>query len=224
MIKSGVDAMGWQRARTEEQKQQRISKIIDAAARLYQKYSFEEITLVSIAQEAEFTRSNLYKYFNAKEEIFFELLKHDIILWRQDLAAILQKKKAYSIGEFASVWLKVQGRHGRMLKLISILYAYLEKNSSFESLVEFKKMAKEEFKILSRLLRKLFPSLSVENALKFLNMQLAAAIGLYTMTNLSPVQQKVLEDSEFDHFRVDYDIYYKETVGFVLQGLLGEQS
>jgi len=215
--------MEWVRARTEEQKEQRISEIVDATARLYKKHRFEEITFVSIAREATFTRSNLYKYFNSKEEIFFEFLKHDIILWRQDLVATLQKKKGCSVGEFASVWLEVQGRHERMLDLISILYAYLEKNSSIESLIDFKTMAKDEFKILSELLCGLFPTLSIENAVKFLNMQLAASIGLYTMTNLSATQQMVLEKPEFEHFKVDYHIYFEEVVEYLLQGLLSDE-
>ena len=215
--------MKWERARTEAQKQQRISEIIDATARLYEKHGFEEITFVSIAKEANFTRSNLYKYFNSKEEIFLEFLKHDIILWRQDLVATLKRKKGYSVGEFASVWLDVQGRHERKLNLISILYDYLEKKSSIESLTDFKAMAKDEFGILSELLCGLLPALSIENAVKFLNMQLAASIGLHRMTNLSEAQQKVLENPEFEHFKVDYNKYFKETVEYLLQGLLAHK-
>jgi len=215
--------MKWERARTEAQKQQRISEIIGATARLYEKYGFTEITFVSIAKEANFTRSNLYKYFNSKEEIFLEFLKHDIILWRQDLAATLKRNKGYSVGEFAAVWLEVQGRHARMLNLISILYDYLEKKSSIESLTDFKAMAKDEFGILSELLCGLLPALSMENAVKFLNMQLAASIGLFTMTNLSEAQQSVLAYPEFENFRVDYNIYFKEAVEFILQGLLAHK-
>jgi AcrR family transcriptional regulator len=214
--------MGWERARNEAQKEQRISEIIDATARLYKKHRFEEITFVSIAKEANFTRSNLYKYFNSKEEIFLEFLKHDIVLWRQDLVAIFQKGKRCSVEAFAAVWLMVQGRHARMLSLISILYDFLEKNSSIESLIDFKTMAKDEFRILSELLCGLFPTLSRQNAVKFLNMQLAASIGLYTMTNLSATQQKVLEQPEFEHFKVDYHIYFKEAVEYLLQGLLSD--
>jgi hypothetical protein len=40
--------MKWQRARSEEQKQQRISEIVNATARLYKKHSFEEISLLFI--------------------------------------------------------------------------------------------------------------------------------------------------------------------------------
>jgi len=117
-------------------------------------------------------------------------------------------------------WLKVQNRHRRMLNLISILYDHLEKNSSIESLIDFKTMAKDEFRILSELLCGLFQGLSLENAAKFLNMQLAASIGLYTMTDLSEVQKKVLEHPEFEHFKVDYNTYLQETIRYLLQGLL----
>jgi hypothetical protein len=36
--------MTWQRARSEEQKQQRISEIVGATARLYKKLSFKAIS------------------------------------------------------------------------------------------------------------------------------------------------------------------------------------
>ncbi|MHC4756423.1 MAG: helix-turn-helix domain-containing protein [Planctomycetota bacterium] len=56
-----------------------------------------------IAKEAGFTRYNLYKYFSSKEEIFLEFLKHDIILWRQDLVKTCRRRKASSVETFAIV-------------------------------------------------------------------------------------------------------------------------
>ena len=212
--------MAWERARTKEQKEQRIAEIIEATARLYENHSFEEITLVSIAKEAKFTRSNLYKYFDSKEEIFFEFLKHDIVLWRQDLVKNFQKRKAYTIAEFASIWTTVQVRHKRMVRLIPILYDYLEKKASVESLIDFKRMAKDELILLSELLCRLFPQLSTQKAAEFLNMQLAASIGLYKMTNLSEAQKEVLAYHEFEHLRVDYEPYLKQSVEYLLHGLL----
>ena len=214
--------MGWKRARTNEQKEQRISEIMDAAARLYERQGFEGITFASIAEEAEFTRSNLYKYFNSKEEIFLEFLKQDMVCWRQDLVAALQEWKVYSVGEFASVWVKAQGRHGRMLHLISILYDQLEKNSSLESLIDFKTIATDEFNILCEVICELFPSMHAEDAVKFLNMQLAASIGFYRMTNLAEVQQEVLALPEFQHLHMDYDAYLQRTVEYLLLGLLND--
>lgn len=54
--------MGWECARSEEQKEERVAGIIASTARLYKMHTFEEITFVLIAKEATFTRSNLYKY------------------------------------------------------------------------------------------------------------------------------------------------------------------
>lgn len=211
--------MGWERARTDEQKEQRIAEIIDATARLYETQPFEAITFVSIAKAAHFTRSNLYKYFNSKEEIFFEFLKQDVIYWRKDLVKTIGKKK-YAVDAFAAVWVGVQGRHGRMQDLISILYDFLEKNASIERMVDFKRLAKEEYTIVTELLCNVFPALSPQKAIKFLNMQLAASIGLYRMTNLSAVQKEVLAHPEFKHLKVDYPVYYQECVEYLLKGLL----
>jgi len=213
--------MNWQRARTDEQKEQRVAAILEATARLYAASSFEKITLAAIAREANFTRSNLYKYFRSKEEIFFEFLKHDVRLWRRDLVGHYADIAACSIDTFADIWVKVLMRHQRLLRLVSVLYAHLEKKASRESLIGFKKMANHEFSQLSDLLCRLFPDLPSEQALTFLQQQLAASIGLYTMTDLSATQRQVLEMSEFQHFQLDFAESFRTAVTCLLKGLLG---
>ena len=175
---------------------------------------------MSIAKAAKFTRSNLYKYFNSKEEIFFEFLKQDVIRWRKDLVTTLGKKKRYTIRQFAAAWLDVHRRHERMQDLISILYDFLEKNASIDRMVEFKRLANDEYTIVTGLLCNLFSALSPQKAVRFLNMQLAASIGLYRMTNLSAAQKEVLAYPEFKNLKVDYTVYYQECVEYLLKGLL----
>ncbi len=216
--------MAWERARTEVQKAQRISDIINATARLYQRQRFDEITFASIAKEAGFTRSNLYKYFNSKAEIFFEFLKADIRRWRRDLLQCFDSAKTYDPGEFAAIWSNVLRNHGRLLDLIAILYAYLEKGSSIESVIDFKRRANQELSCLAELLRQLFPTLSRDQALTFLNMQLAAAIGLHTMTHLSDTQKRVLAMPEFEHFKLDFGTYFESSLAYLIQGLLNDSD
>ena len=117
--------MKWQRARSEEQKEQRISEIVGAAARLYKTHSFEEISSSLIAKEAGFTRSNLYKYFSSKEEIFLAFLMQDMRLWSADLLKTCRRRKITSIEKFASVWVKIMVKHQRFLDLLSLLPTYL---------------------------------------------------------------------------------------------------
>jgi AcrR family transcriptional regulator len=215
--------MNWQRARTDEQKEQRITEILDATARLYEQASFEKITLAAIAREANFTRSNLYKYFRTKEEIFFEFLKHDVRLWRKDLVAAFAGTAGCRVDEFAETWVGVLVRHKRLLRLVSVMYAHLEKKSSLEGLIGFKQMASEEFGALSEMLCRIFPALDEDRALRFLQLQMGASIGLYAMTDLSPTQRKVLEMPEFQHFKIDFADSYHEAVASLLKGLLDKQ-
>jgi AcrR family transcriptional regulator len=211
--------MKWQRARNEEQKEQRISEIVSATARLYKKHSFEEISFALIAKEAGFTRSNLYKYFPSKEEIFLEFLKHDIIIWRKELVKTYRRRKAWSVKTFASVWVEILSKHKRLLNLLSILHSFLEKNVSEQTLIDFKTRATDELKVLSELLCRIFPALSPQEAGEFLELQLASAIGLYQITNLSEMQQRVLEYPEFRHLKVDFNSYLQKTVEYLLRGL-----
>jgi len=212
--------MGWERARSEQQKEQRISGIIVATARLYETHSFEEITFVLIAKEAKFTRSNLYKYFNSKEEIFLELIKQDIAFWRKDVTANLKPGSITSVKEFASVWVGLQVRHKRLIKLLSLLHNALEKNVSIEKLTEFKRGAKEELFVLAEVICRLFPKLSLEKAANFLELQIASAIGLFQMTDLSEMQQQILDDPEFAVLKLDFEISFQETVEHLLNGKL----
>ncbi|RLC29982.1 MAG: hypothetical protein DRH32_06470 [Deltaproteobacteria bacterium] len=212
--------MGWERARSEEQKEQRITEIIDATARLYETLKFEEITFVLIAKEANFTRSNLYKYFRTKEEIFLEFIKHDIVLWRKDVTANLKPGSIISVKEFASVWVGLKVQHKRLIKLLSILHNALEKYVSIEKLTEFKRGAKEELFVMAEALCSLLPVLTIEKAAIFLELQIASAIGLFQMTDLSEMQQQILDDPEFVVLKLDFEISFQETVEHLLNGKL----
>ncbi len=108
----------------------------------------------------------------------------------------------------------------RLLRLVSILYAHLEKKASLAGLISFKQMANREFGELSTLICRLFPTLDGEQALKFLQLQLAAAIGLYTMTDLWDTQRQVLEKPEFQHFQIDFKASLREAIGHLLEGML----
>ena len=212
--------MKWQRARSKEQKEYRISEIVDATARLYEKHSFEEISFTLIAKEADFTRSNLYKYFSSKEEIFLAFLIQDMRLWRAELFKNCRRSKIKSIDEFASVWTKTMVKHKRFLDLLSPLPTFLEKNVAEQNLVDFKRSVVNELKVLSELLCEIFPALSPEKVGEFLELNLASVIGLYQITNLSEVQQRVLEYPEFRHMKIDFNSYLQKSVECLLRGLM----
>ena len=131
--------MTWQRARTEEQKEKRIRELTDAAGRLHESSQLSEITIAMIAREAGWTRSNVYKYFSTKEEVFLELLKLDLRAWGSELVSALSGRENWDVESVSGVWAESCMRQTRLIELMSVLFSVLERNTSVERLTLFKR-------------------------------------------------------------------------------------
>lgn len=75
------------RARSSEQKNQRMADIKQATAQLYREFPYHEITLTTIAERLGWSRASLYKYVTTKEEIFLELSADARNAYFEDLLA-----------------------------------------------------------------------------------------------------------------------------------------
>ena len=194
----------WVRARSDEQIAQRIKEIVDATARLYEGNRFEDITFSMIAKEANFTRSNLYRYFQAKEDIFLELLKHDIETWRINFVDTFPDGNP-SLREVAEISVELIVKHGRMVRLYTILFTLLEPNASLAALTSFKKKITEEIGMVAQFLSTKLPFPSVEAAADFLSAQSYLAIGAFPMMNLTQKQMEAMqaigEETDPQHYR-----------------------
>jgi AcrR family transcriptional regulator len=210
----------FERARTEAQKDYRVSEIVNATTRLLEDNDFDQINLTEIAKEAKFTRSNLYKYFETKEEIFLELLKRDIVQLRKALEKKFRKDKSLSADRFAKKWVTVQLKHKRLIRLFSILYTSIEKNSSMQKLIEFKELAREELNILSDLLKRIFPSMTDEETNEFMHTSMALGLGLYPMSNLSEKQLKAMETAGILHTKAEFDPFFERAICYLIRGFI----
>ena len=211
--------MGFIRARSDEQKELRYAEIRAAAIRLYAEMGYEEITLAAIAREAGFTRSNLYKYYSSKDEIFLEILMTDIVAWREDLQCRL-KGKPCSIGEFATRFAQSYLNHARLLDSLTILFVFIEKNASVENLTGFKAGLKNEMANLVGLTCMALPAMSVQQAEEFLIMQISTANGLYPMTNLTEKQQQAVLAAGLDNPHGSFEHRFRNIIEAYLRGVL----
>jgi AcrR family transcriptional regulator len=208
----------WERARSEEQIEYRIREIIEATSHLYETHRFESITFAMIAEEADFTRSNLYRYFNTKEEIFLELLKHDMANWRSDILETLSEKDL-SVAEFADLWVALLLKHKRMVKLSAILYTLLEPNVSLEALIAFKRKILDEVAMIVEHLTMVLPFESAEVATEFLFTQLALAIGAYPMTDLTANQKEAMDVTGMGFDPKYFKAVFAKSIRLLLHGL-----
>lgn len=127
------------RARSDEQKAQRMAEVKGAAKRQFAARPYHEITLTTIADELGWSRANLYKYFSTKEEIFLALDGDECAAYFEALLAALPEGCGLSPATIAEVWAGIANAHQDYFRLGEILSAIIEANVSFDSLVDFKR-------------------------------------------------------------------------------------
>ncbi len=131
--------MDFQRARSPEQKAERRQAIVAAGARLLEGSAMDAVSLNAIAREARLAKSNLYRYFSTREEIFLALLAQDIEHWAVRAEhALGDLPDEPELEELAGALVNTLTSHPRMIRLLGQLVSVLERNASVEAIVEFK--------------------------------------------------------------------------------------
>ncbi len=173
-----MDGDGWVRARTPDQIQTRVNAILEAARDLLEDHSFDEISLVLIAKQARFTRSNLYRYFATKEEVFLEILKEDLTDWVAALDDWFTSDTP-GLDDFARGWIDSILKQSRMLGLLILLGTKLETGTSVEALTGFKKQMSVIHLREIRFVRRVFPTLSLRDAHLLILLRSSLIVGAY---------------------------------------------
>lgn len=127
------------RARSPEQKEQRLDEIKGAVRRQFAERPYHEITLTTIAEELGWSRANLYKYVTTKEEIFLLLTSDECDAYFEALLAALPEGRELSPAETADAWAKVADAHQEYFRLGDLLATIVETNVTVERLMDFKR-------------------------------------------------------------------------------------
>ena len=189
--------MNWQRARTPDQQEERRQEILAAAATLFRELTYEEVGLNAIAREAGFTKSNIYRYFTSREEIFLSLFLVDFSEWANEFIEVL---KTFSVDtpaeELAEAWVEVLIKHERMLDLTPLLSVALERNTSESVLFHFKVKTHQ---LLARLVDGLtvpLPMMSAEQGSALFTRVHGLVAGLWPFAKPNETMEAVLRRPE----------------------------
>lgn len=212
--------MTFRRAVKEDQKKQRRESILNGAADLFSRLSWDQVSLNGIAREAGFTKSNVYRYFSSKDEIFLTLLEDDFHRFENMLIAKLQEAKSESIESFAVEWRNCLTEHQRLLKLIPQLSLSMEKNSSKPAIKKFKLSVHQINQRLSRQLMELFPRMDEAGCHEFIMLQIALIAGLYPMAQYSPLVAQALDELGMEYFQLNFFDEIERATIIMLRGLL----
>ncbi len=210
----------WQRARTEDQVEQRVREIQDAAARLIKTLPYDKVTLLRIAQELDFTRSNVYRYFSTKEEIFLSMYVADMRRWSEDIER--EFNKPLSIEDFTEKWTQILCRQEQLLELSPLLAVTLERNTSEEAFRKTKLFLVELLFRVVGILRKALPMLSDEQIVEFIRTQQVLFSGAWPMSRLPERQKEILRELNIEYMILDFPAFFRDTILRLLKSLAEE--
>ena len=198
--------MNWQRARTSEKKNERKEAICKAAVTLFKKHGYEGVSFNGIASEAGFTKSNMYRYFSSREEIFLNIFSGLFEKWVEDYLRRLEKlEQGEDVNLFANAWVNSFTSNLQFLELTPFLFVSLERNSSYEQLFMFKTLAKKLLYEVSLEVGRIFPDLRGEKAFIFLNLSYAATSSYWAASCQNDALRKIYQQDEFKELKPDFE-------------------
>lgn len=207
----------WIRARSDEQIQLRIAQILDSASLLFRDLDYEQVTMQRIARQSGFTRSNIYRYFTSRDEIFLTLFIDDIRLWAEDIDAGITDPMPRE--DFIRQWLSILTRHQRLVELIPLLTTSLEKNASKEVYRKTKIEVNELIIKVTGIIKRALPSLDNDGLGIFIQANQILIAGSWPASRRSPEQEAVLDELEMPHLKINFLDFMKRSLNALLTGL-----
>ena len=207
----------WIRARSDEQIQLRIAQILDSASLLFRDLDYDQVTMQRIARQSGFTRSNIYRYFTSRDEIFLTLFIDDIRLWAEDIDAGITDPMPRE--DFIRQWLSILTRHQRLVELIPLLTTSLEKNASKEVYRKTKIAMNELIIKVTGIIKRALPSLDNDGLGIFIQANQILIAGSWPATHRSPEQEAVLDELEMPHLKINFLDFMKRSLNALLTGL-----
>lgn len=220
-------AKGWQRARSPDQRQERIDAILGAAGRLLDEGGLDATGLNAIAREAGMSKPNLYRYFESREAILLELLEEQVRGWARALAKKLRPlaaredaSKPAAASAVAQAFAGASVRRSRLWILMTSLATVLERNVGHETVREFKRTFLREIQPGIEALQAALPPMTWEDAYGAIGAIAMAACGTHPHAHPAPVVREVLAEPEFAGLCVDFRKSVEDHARVYLTGLL----
>lgn len=175
------DVTAFQRARSEEQREERRQAILGAATAMLAEMPVAQVTLNELSRRAGLAKSNVLRYFESREAVLLELLDS---AWQDWLAQLTKELEAAvdaaaplpgRSDQLAAGLASSLASRPMLCDLISAQAAVLERNVSPQVAAQYKRASIAGIAALGRLTRQSIPELGENEAFR-----LAGAIVMMT--------------------------------------------
>ncbi|MEM7157102.1 MAG: TetR family transcriptional regulator [Myxococcota bacterium] len=210
----------WKRARSDEQKQHRRAALLHAATRMLEQSPVDEISLSTIAREANISKASVYRYFESREELFLHLMLEAMERWSNAVIARLQRLSSPGDARgFASAITAATMEHETFPRLASVLATVLERNVSTDVVVEFKLGFMQPMGGLLQAIGQALPELSATQVRKLVEVTYFQMVGMWPAAHPAPAVHEALQRPDLAHACVDFESSLEQTLRVTIAGL-----
>ena len=165
------------------------------------------------------TKSNVYRYFENREELLLALLEEESEVWTNALCARLAAAPDRSPEHVAKIFAGIAAASPLMCRLFSILPSIIEHNVSTERLADFKQNSLELVGQAARRLHHAMPAIAPSASVTFMRQSMALIIGLWPLSHPSPALAQALASPELATMRYDFETDLAAALALLLRGL-----
>ena len=209
----------FKRAHRPEQKEERRRQILRAASELLASEGFDGVSLNAIARSVGVAKSNLYRYFDSREDIFLHLLQADFGGWVTEVERRLAEFAGSDDADGVSTALaSACAERPRTCALISVLAAVLEQNASEDSLRSFKYATLGLGLRLGNALHAALPSLSVAQCAVLMQPVYALVAGLWPAKQYTEAMERVMQEPALAPFATSFEEELRRSLHMLILG------
>ncbi|MFD0412270.1 TetR family transcriptional regulator [Streptomyces sp. NPDC127108] len=211
---------GFQRARSAEQREVRKQAILDAATQLLGEMSVGEISLRELSRRVGLSKTNVVRYFETREAVFFELLNRSLAQWIEELSDELEAARPDGPAAVTDALARSLAERPVLCGLFSALGSELERNISAEAVREFKLAHVRLLGELAELLRRHITTLTAAAARELVSLTVVFTAGLWPFAHPSEAVAEAQCDPELAATKVDFADRLGRTLHVTVIGLL----
>lgn len=207
----------FRRARSAEQREERRTTILRAASDLLEVHPVRDISLRELARRVDLSKTNVVRYFETREAVFFALLNQELDHWLAVLPGELGEGKDGKT--LAAAFASSLARRPTICKLWSALGGELESNISPEAVRGFKLAHSDRQAGVAQALCAAMPGLGKAEAREFVSAAIILAAGLWPFANPSADVLEALKHPELASSRVEFARQLTRLFQLVMAGL-----
>ncbi|WP_318200252.1 TetR/AcrR family transcriptional regulator [Streptomyces sp. SCL15-4] len=220
--------MTFQRARTDEQRNQRRRHILDTAAAMLTEMPVAELSLNKLSRRVCLAKANVLRYFESREAVLLDLLDTETRTW----VAELLNEHAASEGttrergdRLADLLATSMARRPVLCDLLSAQGAVLEQNVSTEAGIRHKQAARQSLRSLVQFVLRHLPELGPDGAATLVESTLLMAMTAWQCSRPSEAMLAAYaSDPALAAMRLDFTDLVRRTVAVTASGLLARQT